>query len=65
MIPSDMLHFCMGGSRYVTCHIVNGVYLGFLPAIYGCFCFFSTIPFYKENMDTKCGSDHVGGGPLV
>lgn len=24
----------------MTRHIVNGVYLGFLPPIYGCFCFF-------------------------
>lgn len=48
----------------MTRHIVNGVYLGFLPPIYGCFCFF-LLSLYKENMDTKCGSDHVGGGPLV
>lgn len=49
----------------MTRHIVNGVYLGFLPPIYGCFCFFFLLSLYKENMDTKCGSDHVGGGPLV
>lgn len=69
MIPSDMksceLHFCMGGRRYMTRDIVNGVYSGFSPPIYGCFVFSPLLSLYKENVDTKCGSDHVGGGPLV
>lgn len=32
----------------MTRHIVNGVYLGFLPPIYGCFCFFFYYPFIRR-----------------